>query len=220
MPIVAKSLDARAPGAATTIDSAAGRFSTQLHNSTVSTLVVTQRGSEVSPGQGVQATHGANALVQRLRDIAGRPTAVAADGTSSNPVSIEVAVPADGSDASKWVQLWTLTKGLAPADAATYTIQYRAPGQADSQWRSLGEVTMSVSAASPGANASVTVSGDGRTLTGSGWVFNDSTTGAVPGLGDALVSGRVAPDVLRVRKVELSATDRKRAAARAKQMNK
>jgi len=30
----------------------------------------------------------------------------------------------------------------------------------------------------------------------------------------------VAPDVLRVRKVELSATDRKRAAARAKQMNK
>ena len=110
--------------------------------------------------------------------------AVAADGTSSNPVSIEVAVPADGSDASKWVQLWTLTKGLAPADAATYTIQYRAPGQADSQWRSLGEVTMTVSAAGPGANASVTVSGDGRTLTGSGWVFNDSTTGAVPGRGD------------------------------------
>ena len=69
MPIVAKSLDARAPGAATTIDSAAGRFSTQLHNSTVSTLVVTQRGSEVSPGQGVQATHGANALVQQVLSI-------------------------------------------------------------------------------------------------------------------------------------------------------
>ena len=69
VPIVAKSLDARAPGAATTIDSAAGRFSTQLHNSTVSTLVVTQRGSEVSPGQGVQATHGAKALVQQVLSI-------------------------------------------------------------------------------------------------------------------------------------------------------
>ena len=30
----------------------------------------------------------------------------------------------------------------------------------------------------------------------------------------------VGPNVLRVRKVELSATDRKRAAARAKQLNK
>ncbi|MFF0707850.1 hypothetical protein [Gordonia sputi] len=69
VPIVAQSLDARAPGAASSIDSAAGRFSTQLHNSTVSTLVVTQRGSEVSPGQGVQATHGANALVQQVLSI-------------------------------------------------------------------------------------------------------------------------------------------------------
>ncbi|WP_303324998.1 hypothetical protein [Actinomyces radicidentis] len=107
---------------------------------------------------------------------------VAADGTGSRPVTIEITVPDDGSDASKWVQLWTLTKGLAPSGAATYTIQYRAPGQSDSDWRDLGPVTMSVSAATPGAKASVSVSADGTTVTGTGWTFNDSTTGAVPGL--------------------------------------
>ncbi|GAB2661531.1 hypothetical protein GCM10027169_25260 [Gordonia jinhuaensis] len=69
VPIVAGALKQRAPGAAPAIDSAATQFSAQLRNATVSTLVITERGSEVSPGQGVQATHGANALTQRVLSI-------------------------------------------------------------------------------------------------------------------------------------------------------
>lgn len=69
VPIVAAALKREAPGNAVVIDHASTALSHQLQHSAISTLLITKRASEVSPGQGVQATHGANALVQRVLSI-------------------------------------------------------------------------------------------------------------------------------------------------------
>lgn len=87
--IVADALKKRAPGNSRTIDSAAASLSRQINNATISTLVVTQRGSEVSPGQGVQATHGANALVQRVLSI---KNGTYRDGTKVSSISVNDAI--------------------------------------------------------------------------------------------------------------------------------